>query len=162
MLNKATTTTITIDGHTGTPSPDSTLFDFAESVGITVPTSCHKQGKCRECLLEIETGLELLTPPTPQESHLDGRFRLACRTRIATPGEIRAHTLRRGSLRIETETSGLSEIIDLDPAVRRDGSKVLLDDAPIAESNGALHGLAIDIGTTTVALRLYDLEQGIL
>src|SRR5262249_34698626 len=95
-------------------------------------------------------------------SHLDGRFRLACRTRIATPGEIRAHTLRRGSLRIETETSGLSDTIHVDPAVRREGSQVYLDDEVIAESTGPLHGLAIDIGTTTVALRLYDLETGIL
>ena len=46
---------VTIDGHSGTPAPGASLFDFAETLGITVPTSCHKQGKCRECLLEIES-----------------------------------------------------------------------------------------------------------
>lgn len=153
--------TVTVDGLTGTPAPDSTLFDFAESLGVTVPTSCQKQGKCRECLLEIETGSEFLTPPAPQESHLGGRFRLACRTRLAAPGEVRCHTLRRGSLRIETETMGLSETgRRLDPAVIRDGNRVLLDGAPIAETDGPLHGLAIDIGTTTIVLRLYNLETG--
>ena len=40
----------------------------------------------------------------------------------------------------------------------RDGSRILLDGKQIAESDGAVHGIAIDIGTTTVALRLYDLE----
>lgn len=155
--------TVSIDGKTGTPGSDTTLFDFAESLGITVPTSCIKQGKCRECLLEIESGSEFLTPPTPQESHLSGRFRLACRTRIASPGEVKCHTLRRGSLRIETESTGLSTSVDsLDPAVTREGSYVLLDGKPIDESSGALHGLAIDIGTTTVAMRLYDLESGAL
>src|SRR4029077_16856189 len=97
-------------------SPGSTLFDVAESLGIQVPTSCHKQGKCRECLLEIESGAELLTAPAPQESHLEGRFRLACRTRVAEPGEVRCHTLRRGSLRIETETHGLTQNTTFDPA----------------------------------------------
>ena len=153
--------TVTVDGLTGTPSPDSTLFDFAESLGIIVPTSCHKQGKCRECLLEIESGSEFLTPPAPQESHLGGRFRLACRTRLSSPGEVRCHTLRRGSLRIETETMGLSETQRrLDPAVTREGLRVLLDGTPIAEAGGPLHGLAIDIGTTTIVLRLHDLETG--
>lgn len=153
--------TVTVDGLTGTPAPDSTLFDFAESLGITVPTSCHKQGKCRECLLEIEAGSEFLTPPAPQESHLGGRFRLACRTRLSAPGEVRCHTLRRGSLRIETETMGLPETRRrLDPAVTRDGKHVLLDGVPLAESESPLLGLAIDIGTTTVVLRLYDLESG--
>lgn len=160
-MTRTLLSSITIDGISGTPSPEMSLFDFAETVGINVPTSCHKQGKCRECLLEIESGAEYLTPPAPQESHLGGKFRLACRTHLAVPGEIHCHTLRRGSLRIETETSGLSqEPHALDPAVTRDGSRILLDGHPIAESNGPIHGLAIDIGTTTVAMRVYDLESG--
>ena len=78
------------------------------------------------------------------------------------PGEVRCHTLRRGSLRIETETMGLAQHLRLDPAVKRSGRSILMDGAPIAESDGPLHGLAIDIGTTTIALRLYDLETGAL
>jgi uncharacterized 2Fe-2S/4Fe-4S cluster protein (DUF4445 family) len=35
-----------------------------------------------------------------------------------------------------------------------------LDGVPVAESGGPLHGIAIDLGTTTIALRLYDLESG--
>lgn len=152
---------VTIDGISGSAAIGETLFDCAEAMGVTVPTSCHKQGKCRECLVEIEAGASLLSAPAPQERHLGGRFRLACRTRIAAPGEVRGHTLRRGSLRIETGTTGLGDGgLDLDPAVTRDGRWVLLDVTPIAESDGPLHGLALDLGTTTVALRLYDLETG--
>ena len=36
-----------------------TLFDCAEAVDVSVPTSCVKQGKCRECLLEIDGGRRL-------------------------------------------------------------------------------------------------------
>src|SRR5262245_40590191 len=152
--------TITVDGVSGKAELGTTLFDFAESLGLTVPTSCYKQGKCRECLLEIESGSEYLSPLAPQETHLEGRFRLACRTHLAKPGEIRCHTLRRGALRIETETMGLQQQEVLDPAVTRNGSQIFLDDELIAESDGPIHGLAIDIGTTTVAMRLYDLETG--
>jgi uncharacterized 2Fe-2S/4Fe-4S cluster protein (DUF4445 family) len=153
--------TVTIDGVTGTAPLGMSLFDWAESRGIPVPTSCHKQGKCRECLVEIESGAEFLSEPAPQEGHLEGRFRLACRTRLAVVGEVRAHTLRRGSLRIETASSADHDgRIPIDPAVTRDGARILLDGAPVAESEGPIHGLALDLGTTTVALRLHDLETG--
>ena len=153
--------TLTIDGVTGPAAVGQTLFDSALAMGVTVPTSCVKQGKCRECLVEIESGALHLSAPAPQESHLAGRFRLACRTTLVEPGEVRGHTLKRGSLRIETETTGLEESLPpLQPAVTREGSWVLLDGTPLAEAGGPLHGLALDIGTTTVALRLYDLETG--
>ncbi|MFI4942581.1 MAG: ASKHA domain-containing protein [Burkholderiales bacterium] len=153
--------TLEIDGRHGELLPGETLFDRAEALGIHVPTSCVKQGKCRECLVEVEAGGELLTAPAPQESHLEGRFRLACRTRLAEPGTVRCHTLRRGALRIETETDGLDALrLRLDPAVTREARVVLLDGEPLAEAEGPLHGLALDIGTTTVALRLYDLASG--
>src|SRR5262249_23236967 len=88
-------------------------------------------------------------------------FRLACRTQVVSPGEVRCHTLRRGTLRIETESEELDDRpLRLDPAVTRDGRFVLLDGQPLAEAEGPLHGLAVDVGTTTVALRLYDLESG--
>ena len=138
------------------------LFECAEAAGVRVPTSCVKQGKCRECLVEIEEGADLLSPPAPQESHLDGRFRLSCRARIVGPGIIRCHTLRRGALRIETEATGLDAHVPLEPAVTRRGRQVLLEGRVLAEADGPLHGLAIDVGTTTVAVRLYDLESGAL
>jgi uncharacterized 2Fe-2S/4Fe-4S cluster protein (DUF4445 family) len=153
--------TLTIDGVSGALGSEESLFDRAEALGIHVPTSCIKQGKCRECLLEVEAGAELLSPPAPQERHLEGRFRLACRTRLVAPGDVRCHTLRRGALRIETETEGLdASRLRLDPAVTRDGRHVLLDGEPLAVADGPLHGLAIDVGTTTVALRLYELGSG--
>jgi uncharacterized 2Fe-2S/4Fe-4S cluster protein (DUF4445 family) len=153
--------TLEIDGRTGELLPGETLFERAEALGVHVPTSCVKQGKCRECLVEVEVGGELLSEPAPQERHLAGRFRLACRTRLDAPGAVRCHTLRRGAMRIETETDGLDESrLRLDPAVTRDGRFVLLDGEPLAEAEGPLHGLAIDVGTTTVALRLHDLGTG--
>jgi len=153
---------LTIDGVAVPASEGASLFECAEAAGVRVPTSCIKQGKCRECLVEVEEGAALLTPLAPQEAHLAGRFRLSCRARITAPGTIRCHTLRRGALRIETDALGLAAAAPLDPAVTRSGRRVLLEGRAIAEADGPLHGLAVDVGTTTVAVRLYDLETGAL
>ena len=115
------------------------LFDCAEAIGVRVPTSCHKRGKCRECLLEIESGLEHLSPRTPEEEHLGESFRLACRTRVANAGEVRCHTMRRGSMRVVDDAAELTDVA--------------------VESRPGL-GLALDVGTTTVALRIHDLTSG--
>ena len=63
-------------------APGPSLFDCAEALGIKVPTSCRKQGKCKECLVEISEGMELLSPRAPEEAHLGQNFRLSCRCKI--------------------------------------------------------------------------------
>jgi uncharacterized 2Fe-2S/4Fe-4S cluster protein (DUF4445 family) len=164
---------LTLDGVAVEARAGMSLFECAEIVGVPVPTSCFKQGRCRECLVEVESGEELLSPRTAPEEHLDGRFRLSCQARLLEQGEaaagvVRAHTLRRGSMRIEGESTGLvgeGPNAILDPAVTRGagGRAVLLDGKPIAEvePGSPILGLAVDLGTTTVALRLYDLESGV-
>lgn len=117
----------------------SSLFDCAEAIDIRVPTSCVKQGKCRECLLEIESGMEFLSEPTAEEAHLGEGFRLACRTHIVRDGVVRCHTMRRSAMRIVEDATGLA-------------------DTAVEPRPG--YGVALDVGTTTVALRLHDLESG--
>ena len=144
--------------------PGSSLFDYAESLGIHVPTSCHKQGKCKECVVEVTEGMERLSPPEPAEKHLKGPFRLSCSCKIvADAGVVRCHTMRRGEMIIERHAFQLptgSKKWKLDPAVTRDGDRILLDGAEIDRSTGPIHGLALDLGTTTIVLRLLNLETG--
>jgi len=143
---------------------EATLFDCAERLGIRVPTSCRKQGKCKECLVEIVDGMECLSPRGPEEGHLNQNFRLSCRCRITSDaGLIRCHTLRRGELRIERHALQLptsNRPLALDPAVTRNDDRVLLDGAEIARSTKPILGLAMDLGTTTVVIRLLNLETG--
>ena len=42
-----------------------TMFDYADSLKVRVPTSCGRSGDCNECIVEIRHGMEALTPPTP-------------------------------------------------------------------------------------------------
>jgi uncharacterized 2Fe-2S/4Fe-4S cluster protein (DUF4445 family) len=141
-----------------------TLFAAAEALGINVPTSCRKQGKCKECVVEVTEGMELLSERVAAEKHLKGNFRLSCCCRIVTDaGVVRCHTMRRGSLRIERQAFHLPAQLPAwkpDPAVTRAGDRVLLDGKEIARATGPLHGLAMDLGTTTVVLRLLNLETG--
>ncbi|MEY2428732.1 MAG: hypothetical protein QOJ40_1617 [Verrucomicrobiota bacterium] len=145
-------------------APGTSLFDYAEALGIKVPTSCLKQGKCKECLVEIAEGMDCLSKPAPQEAHLKDNFRLSCSCRIVKDtGLVRCHTMRRGEMRIERHAFQLpvrDQKLKLDPAVTRDGQRVLLDGHEIDRTDGPIHGLAMDLGTTTIVIRLLNLETG--
>jgi uncharacterized 2Fe-2S/4Fe-4S cluster protein (DUF4445 family) len=156
--------TLTINGQSIEANPGLSLFDQAEAMGIDVPTSCRKQGKCRECMVEIVEGMDALSAPTAPEQHLKGNFRLSCQAYVTgANGEVRCHTMRRGHMRIERQALGLpgtNQKMKLDPAVTRDGDRILIDGVEVARSTGPIHGIAMDLGTTTIVLRLIDLESG--
>jgi uncharacterized 2Fe-2S/4Fe-4S cluster protein (DUF4445 family) len=156
--------TLTINGQSAQATGGRSLFDYAEDLGIDVPTSCRKQGKCKECIVEVIEGMNALSVPTAPESHLKGKFRLSCQTCvIAEEGHVRCHTMRRGHMRIERHAFGLplaDRAPQLDPAVTRDGERILIDGVEIERSTGPILGIAVDLGTTTVVLRLVDLESG--
>ena len=152
-------------------SAGSLLHEYAESFGIHVPTSCNRQGKCKECLVEVTEGMEYLSEPVQKEAHLKSstvsgknNFRLSCRTRIiADSGIIRCNTMHRGEMRIETKALQLpayNHNLKLDPAVTRSNKSILLDGVEIDHADGPIHGLALDLGTTTIVLRLLNLETG--
>ncbi len=145
-------------------APGPSLFECAESLGVYVPTSCIKQGKCKECLVEVVEGMELLSPKAPQEKHLKENFRLSCRAHIVKDsGVIRCHTMRRGEMKIEGQAFHLpieSQKLKIDPCVTHSDDKVFLDGKDIDRTDGPIHGLALDLGTTTIVLRLLNLETG--
>jgi uncharacterized 2Fe-2S/4Fe-4S cluster protein (DUF4445 family) len=156
--------TLTINGQATAAAAGRSLFELAERLAVRVPTSCQKLGKCKECIVEVVEGMECLSPPSTEESHLSGNFRLACRCHIeAGDGIVRCHTMRRGQLRIERHAFALPvshQTIELDPAVTRVGNRILIDGDEAGRSGGPIHGIAMDIGTTTVVLRLFDLKTG--
>ncbi len=157
---------VTINGHRVDSPPGSSLFEAAAQAGVRVPTSCIAQGKCKECMVEVTSGMDLLVPRTGHERHLKDRFRLSCQCRIVgEAGAIECHTMRRGHMRIERHALNLpvSRVkMPLDPAVIRDGNRIVdrITGRVLEESTGPIHGLAMDLGTTTVVVRLINLETG--
>ena len=156
--------TLTINGQTVQASADLSLFDQAEAMCIDVPTSCRKQGKCKECMVDVVEGMDALSPRTEAEQHLKGNFRLSCQTHvIRESGQVRCQTMRRGTMRIESQALGLpghNRSVELDPAVTRDGDRIFIDGVEVDQRAGPIYGIAMDLGTTTVVLRLIDLENG--
>ena len=156
--------TLTINGQSIQSTDGRSLFDYAEAMGIDVPTSCRKQGKCKECMVEVVDGMSALSAIAEPERHLKGNFRLSCQSCVtAAEGHVRCHTMRRGHMRIERHSFGLpigNREIALDPAVTRDGDRILIDGVEVERSTGPILGIAMDLGTTTVVLRLLDMETG--
>jgi uncharacterized 2Fe-2S/4Fe-4S cluster protein (DUF4445 family) len=108
--------------------------------------------------------MDLLSHKAPQENHLKENFRLSCRARIVKDsGVIRCHTMRRGEMKIEGHAFHLpveSQKLKIDSCVTRSGDRVFLDGKEIDRTAGPIHGLALDLGTTTIVLRLLNLETG--
>ena len=156
--------TLTINGQSIQATDARSLFDYAEAMGIDVPTSCRKQGKCKECMVEVVEGMSALSALAEPESHLRGNFRLSCQAHVtAAEGHVRCHTMRRGHMRIERHAFGLpiaNRDFQPDPAVTRDGDRILIDGIEVERSTGPLLGIAMDLGTTTIVLRLVDLDTG--
>jgi uncharacterized 2Fe-2S/4Fe-4S cluster protein (DUF4445 family) len=66
-------------------------------------------------------------------------------------------------MRIERHALGLpvsNRPFEVDPLVTRDGDRILIDGIEVERSTGPIYGIAMDLGTTTVVLRLLDLESG--
>ena len=135
-----------------------TIFDYADTLKVRVPTSCGRGGDCHECIVEIRRGMQALSPPSPAEGFLRDNYRLACQARIVDrDADVEFAVLRRQP-RILTES--VRREVKLDPLTVRRGDDVYFEDDRIGDYPGRIYGLAVDLGTTTVAINLVDLESG--
>jgi uncharacterized 2Fe-2S/4Fe-4S cluster protein (DUF4445 family) len=135
-----------------------TIFDHADDLQLKVPTSCGRAGTCHECIVEITRGMEALSERSESEQFLRDNYRLACQCRVLDPrAEIAFALMKR---RRQIVTAGQPRAVELDPLTRRVGDDVYFGDQRIDVYRGAIYGLAIDVGTTTVVLNLVDLETG--
>ncbi len=151
--------TFSLNNKTINSTANQSLFDLAKLLSMHIPSSCKEQGTCKECLIEIKSGANLLSPLTKDEKHLRPNYRLACQTYIEKEGEVIAENLKRSLIKIEEECAFKLSDIELNPAVYRKGETVFIDNIAIEVNREPLLGLAIDIGTTTVVVRLIDIEK---
>ena len=126
--------------------PGVSLLDAVRSAGLALDSECGGRGTCGECRVRF---LEGTPQPTVEDAalipqnDLDDGWRLACQTflsadcRIAIPRRV-AHA-RRAKIRVITEAAA----------------------PPTAGGRPTLsgYGIAVDVGTTTVACYLMDLAR---
>lgn len=137
-----------------------TLFEYADDIKMRVPTSCGRFGDCHECIVEITEGYDNLSEPTTEESFLKKPFRLACQTKTVNTNDNLLFTPRKRDRKILTSSSNENgyeidnnyKITSSSVVLKDEGEKILLS------KPSKIYGLAIDIGTTTVAINLVNLE----
>lgn len=150
--------TVRLNGREVQAHSGKSLFDYADFMRVRIPSSCGRGGSCHECIVEVKEGSEGLTPHSRDEYFLSGSYRLACQAIITDPSQTIEFAVLRRQPRILTE--GIRRRIAPDPLVRRDGDEVTIGGQPVDSYRGRILGLAVDIGTTTVAMNLVDLESG--
>ena len=150
--------TVILNGHEIQAHRGKSLFDYADHLRERIPTSCGRGGSCHECIVEVRRGMEGLFPNSRDEYFLSGNFRLACQAIVADPSQTIEFSVLRRQPRILIE--GIRREVKLDPNVVRDGDEVTIGDHPLDTYRGRILGVAADIGTTTVAMNLVDLESG--
>ena len=154
--------TVSHDGKTQPLALGMTLFDCADELAVEVPTSCLRNGRCHECVVEVSAGADALCARTEAEGFLRPPYRLACQAAVERCDiDVAFAPLRR---RPRILTAGPAEAAEapkaFDPVVTRRGADVLYDGAAVDRYRGRMLGLAVDLGTTTVVLDFVDLETG--
>lgn len=143
-------------------SQDKSLFDLADQVKMRIPTSCGRVGDCHECIVEVSEGLENLSERSEHETFLTEPYRLACQSKIISLDSDISFTPRKRDRKILTNFSG-SNKYDIDHNYQyKNNSLVLINDGEekIISKSKNFYGLAVDIGTTTVAINLVNLDDG--
>ena len=154
--------TVSHDGKIQPLAIGMTLFDCADELAVEVPTSCLRNGRCHECVVEVSGGEDALCARTEAESFLRLPYRLACQAVVERDDiDVTFTPLRRRPrilVRAHADAAGAPET--LDPLVTRRGADVLYDGHVVDRYRGHMLGLAVDLGTTTVVLDFVDLETG--
>ena len=143
-------------------SEDKSLFDLADQVKMRIPTSCGRVGDCHECIVEVSEGLENLSERSEHETFLTEPYRLACQSKIISLDSDISFTPRKRDRKILTNFSG-SNKYDIDHNYQyKNKSLVLINggEEKIISKSKNFYGLAVDIGTTTVAINLVNLDDG--
>ena len=148
------------DNNRTASSLGKSLFDFADTLSIRVPTSCGRTGECHECIIQITDGSENLSKKEDLESFLGPEFRLACQAKIINDkNDVSFNVLRRQPKILE---KGKSRSLDLEPSVFIQEGKIIhkSEKTILSEKITPIFGIAVDLGTTTVVCSLVDLLSG--
>jgi uncharacterized 2Fe-2S/4Fe-4S cluster protein (DUF4445 family) len=137
-----------------------TILSYAQELGIVMDASCGGEGKCGQCLVEVESAPGMLSDKTELEHEFirNDELRLACQAKVVKTDAHIYVRVPRGSYCV-LEIGQLWDI-PLAPFVHREGERVFYESEDVGEYTKELYGIALDIGTTTLVMYLVDLETG--
>jgi len=139
------------------------LLEHARKAGVEIPSDCGGLGKCGRCVVRVDRGAECLNQKTELErgKRLAPGERLACQARVVNPvADMTVFVKELGTYSIVTNTVD-TDNVPLEPSVRRDAGHVVhACGEELGRYEGEVYGLALDVGTTTLAMQVIDLEDG--
>jgi uncharacterized 2Fe-2S/4Fe-4S cluster protein (DUF4445 family) len=129
-----------------------TVLEAAAQAGIILNTTCGGKGTCKKCVVKL----------LPQDKDI-----FACQHRIQGDLEVMVPVTSR-FFEQKILAHGTNRDIELSPAISkkfsdnktvvyRDGTAIAVE---TGDTTGAIYGVAVDIGTTTVVAKLIDLTNG--
>jgi len=141
------------DGKSVQAGKGESLLEVLTGNGILLKSGCGGKGLCGKCLVRIpESSPKSISPPEDAEVRLLGEkelkagYRLACLVMVLN------------DLSVEIPDSSL-----LSPEVVQKGPIILPEPIPLSalpEGTAVRYGLAVDLGTTTMAVYICDLVSG--
>ena len=141
-----------------------TLLAILRQAGITVSAPCGGGGTCGKCRVIASGALSALTAEERRflpENEMARGVRLACQCLALGDFTVR---LNVESLQVETDYRGANyDFLPMVEARRENGTVSFYIDGECvdtADAGASNLGLAVDIGTTTVAVYLCDLDAG--
>ena len=144
-------------------SLNTTIFQCADKIKLRIPTSCGRLGECHECIVEILNGKSNLSNRTEEEMFIKDPFRLACQAKIISTKEKLSFRPRNRARKILTD-SFLPKTFELSNnfIISSNGVEKKENDTfvKLLDKESDIYGLAIDVGTTTVAINLVNLLTG--
>tara|TARA_B100000945_G_scaffold237921_1_gene193985 strand:+ start:57675 stop:59303 length:1629 start_codon:yes stop_codon:yes gene_type:complete len=142
---------------------EKSLFEYADQVRMRIPTSCGRVGDCHECIVEIIEGENNLSEITNEEKFLSSPFRLACQAKTIKNEANLSFTPRKRNRKILTSFESENEY-KIDNNYKITSQSVIINETEnekiLINKKSVIYGLSIDVGTTTVALNLVNLETG--
>ncbi len=147
-------------------SSGETLLEALRASDIVLHTPCGGNGTCGKCKVKAQGALSAICDTEKQfltDEELANGVRLACKTLILGDFEV---ILQDDALRAQTKFQSVSFAPSPLVLSERTAEKAsfYIDGKLISEdSYGAKNfGLAVDIGTTTVAVYLFDMDAGVI
>jgi len=133
-------------------APGTTLHAAAAEAGVGLTAPCGGMGRCGSCRVRVSGAVR---PPDRSEIEALGAAahagtRLACRARVDGPGEVVVEVPAQAGA-VRAQVSGVGAEPKVEPPAAR---------GVFASPGVVALGAAVDLGTTTIAVRLHDLSDG--
>lgn len=169
----ALTITFLPDNRAVVVEPGTTILAAARLAGVTIEAPCNGAGHCGKCAVRVAptdlAGLVIHSAHHLSCEQEESGVVLACHAELH--GDLTVQLPQRTEQQLQIVTGGVRHTVERAPFIAKSydpaanetlvfGGEQLLGREP-GDSTSSLYGVVVDIGTTTLAVGLLDLDTGV-